>query len=417
MSNKNSIFILTTIVILSIAFRLIIFQSLTDEERMLPDSPGYIDSAKNNLIKQAFLNANNSPEINRTPGYPLFLAGCLLLSKNFSSVIFFQNIISLLAGICVFFWVQKVGLPVPILSSALILFNFQWALYSSLFLSEIFFSFIFLIFIFFFHYSIKKENPLLIAISAIVGGMTVLIRPISLYFFIFAIIYIFIISKKKKFFFSIIFLSSFLILPITWMSRNFKQAGVFTLSSVAAYNLLFYQAADSILTSEKNFSADNRNEVRKKIFLEAEKRLESLGITKQDPKFKYYQNKVYKKMAIEIVQSHPSATLKNLTRNFLMILFGNSHNYLKSITFLNDFQAKTLSVSYSLFILILSILGAKQLWKAHRDITILFMVIITYFTLLSVAAGSSDSRFKIPFEPFLSIFSAYYLFQLKSWFF
>src|SRR5262249_1162693 len=79
------------------------------------DAGTYLGPAQNLIDQKGFLNNKGKPEISRTPGYPVFVAGIMLLvGRDMRAVLIVQTII-LSFGPIILYWLARQTLP-PIMA-------------------------------------------------------------------------------------------------------------------------------------------------------------------------------------------------------------------------------------------------------------------------------------------------------------
>ncbi len=163
-----------------------------------PDSYGYFDIAMQ-------IVSGTWPELTlRTPGYPIFIAAVLLCSKQINSVIFVQNLLSVLAALTfiygIFISYRNMAPLAAIGMAAFITSHAQMAadisvLSESLYVSVIVFAFAFLII------ALKRRGAAWFALSGAALAYTVYVRPAGLFVFavfVSVVVYIWINGRCRK---------------------------------------------------------------------------------------------------------------------------------------------------------------------------------------------------------------------------
>ncbi|MEO5360934.1 MAG: hypothetical protein H7843_10885 [Nitrospirota bacterium] len=143
-----------------------------------PDSYGYFDVAMQ-IVSGAW------PDLSlRTPGYPMFIAAVLLVSKEILSVIIVQNLLSLLAALTFVYGIfisYRYMAPLAALGMAAFISSHAHMagdcslLSESLYVSATVFAFAFLTI------ALKRCSPLFFALSSLALGFVVYIRPAGLF--------------------------------------------------------------------------------------------------------------------------------------------------------------------------------------------------------------------------------------------
>lgn len=258
-SNK---FFLTSIVFLHICF--FIWQ-IFHGNYCLTDSFEYLKAAAN--LKSDFLlycgdlNKPLIPELltRRPPIYPLFLAACQLISSSMVVVIVIQNVLSI-AGI---YLVRQIFLNYGYkekydkLFIVLLLFTPAQFIYANMIMSDTLFQFFIILMVWFFIKFMNERRYFYGLLYSIVLALIVLTKPVIVYF-IFANVILFIWISFKRASLKPLLLSLIpLILLFTYQYRNYRQTGVFEVSSLVTTNLVYYNAYYFLVYTEGLQKADS----------------------------------------------------------------------------------------------------------------------------------------------------------------
>ncbi len=213
------------------------------------DGPTYFIPAQNLIDQRAFLY-KGKPMVTRTPGYPTFLAGIMLLvGRDLRSVLVAQAII-LSFGPVILYWLARQTLPPMIAAIAGLIAAFSpWgAVLAAAPMSDGLFLFL-LTLIFFLIKVIKNwqlEKAFLgAACIGLLTGIAVLVRPIwPLAFFMAAAFFVYYGAKRKGVW---LLLSVYLACAVTplalWRDRNQREAHFNGISDIAGHTAWLYLAA------------------------------------------------------------------------------------------------------------------------------------------------------------------------------
>ena len=211
------------------------------------DAIGYHELAVR-IVSDFTFELDNEKNSFRTPGYPVFISMIYFIfgSKPYI-VLIFQIFINLLSIFLVFkiahyLFNEKIAL----IASFLYSIDPHTVLYTCELFTETLFTFIIILSFFYFIKGLKLSNLKYFILSGLFFGLSALIRPISL-FIPFVLVGLIFIYSKFKFKFKIkssFIIVSFFVLAITpWLYRNYRDFNSFSLSSLPAYNLIFYNVA------------------------------------------------------------------------------------------------------------------------------------------------------------------------------
>jgi 4-amino-4-deoxy-L-arabinose transferase-like glycosyltransferase len=246
MKNNASKLVIIFVVALLTAIALFIrIQFITDTKVILPfraDAGRYVQYAINLVHNQTFssdyfdpkLKSNKTPRPDsyRSPGYPLFLAAILTLSK--SSAVFYQSTIIVQAIISALlvpltYALTRFFLPIvwSLICALLVLFNPHLISMTNLVLSETVFAFFLTAACLAFFFFLKYPNPLLSVTSGLLFGMAYLTNETILFIPLLFASAVFLIIRKRvsggnSFLLKsvLIFLVIYFLFPFSWNIRN-----------------------------------------------------------------------------------------------------------------------------------------------------------------------------------------------------
>ncbi|MFN8453197.1 MAG: glycosyltransferase family 39 protein [Anaerolineae bacterium] len=389
-----------------------------------------------NIVNHGVFSQTNtppfSPDIERTPIYPLFLATILVVFGNsFRAIILLQILIGSITALLTFYIAKKLGHSAlaGLIAAWIVAADPVTILLNNRLLTETLFTFGLilgvLLFIAYLHHN-KLENLFL---SAIVISLSALTRPIAQFLPI-ALFPLFIVARKDKLLgrsmtngFIFIFICGVLI--SSWCYRNYQASNVFTLSIISDTNLFYYRAR-AVLAETENITQEEAIE-RLQREIEAAATQQNLS-----------QSEIIslqRKLALQIFSQYPTQTVIMVAKGagrllvdpgFTIIctmLDTSSLNYdcipgKSSMlgsgllnTAIQKFQEMTFIQQLTLLwgIIILGIIyfglagGVIHLVRERNWLNLFLLgIIILYFVVLS-AGGETNYRFRAPILPFLAI--------------
>jgi hypothetical protein len=248
-----SLFILVTIACLSFAIRIYPLSHPGTWTRD-PDSIGYMRLADGFKTGCGFAprwqNGKCGPaELERTPGYPLFLA----ISPDLRIVVIIQAVLG--AAVCLlvaFFARSRWGLVAAVIAESIVAFDLSSIIINNIG-TEILFTSIITSAILLQLVLVSRTAVDVWFIAGIVGvgcllGIAELVRPIGQILCLIAPLPVLFttISLPKKIVLSLLALSFPLVVITGWSYRNYQQRGIWTFSSIGAVDLYYYRAAGVI---------------------------------------------------------------------------------------------------------------------------------------------------------------------------
>ena len=403
-----------------------------------PDSMTYLRPYES-LLKTHTFGPPGSPEIFRTPGYPMFILFSNLFGKPPYSVLLFQILLSLFSSLLIYrigrqFIPEKGALFAAFLFSVDPLSN----LYTLKILSETVFTFFLLVFM---ERWIKArmDRTRDWFLLTILAGILTYIRPIAIFIILGPILSLFYHFYKKEIIFlhvvkkTILILLSLSLWMMPWVCRNYIQAGFMGISTLSSYNLYYYRAAAVEAKAQGRDYYSKRSEMGAydgMIFIHSHPELKTATLT--------CISQSLSKEAAKIILAHPWIALQVHFKGLItMLLDPNSVELLKYfgkykegggilsglvskgiLTTLQEMAAShsllfktTLILSpWAFLLLIVAFLGIFQVEPRSR---IILIYIFVYFSLLS-AGPEATGRFRVPIIPVMVLLSGAYLHQKLS---
>jgi 4-amino-4-deoxy-L-arabinose transferase-like glycosyltransferase len=360
-----------------------------------PDSESYIVPASNIVAGHGFTGPDGSPEVYRTPGYSLFLALCFAVHAGVPGAILFQHLlrILLIVGSTAFALSISQSRTVACLAGLLLVIDFPLLEAANGVLSEMLFSAVIaLVYWLLWREALREPSGKWILLAGVLTGITVLIRPVSLFFFAPAIAFMAVAMPARRPRAAIIFTIGLVLLPALWAFRNYRVAGTFTVSTISAYDALIYRAAGSVAMDRPGSYWENLDPARVQICGDL-RRLYSLECS---PAALAKGADQFKRLAIQEIAQHPSGLLKATALGASMVPL--DEGTITTSALLGRPIRKREFLIYTVPLFIFSIYGLLVCWRKNRAFFWLALWVIVYF--VGVSAGpQSEARFRVPFIP------------------
>ncbi len=399
------------------------------------DSSGYVRLA-DNLLNQGVFSSDDkvpfTPDTFRTPGYPLFIA---LIRLTFGSLLW-VSVIQTLLSVCAAFIILKIGESLfgrlaGVVASFMYLLDPTVVFHSLVILSDIPFTFLILLSVYLGFFvkmdeSSKWRNTgVIMFLSGLVLGFSILVRPISVFlpalflpFFFFSVYRK--VALKKVLITGALFALGVFVLVFPWIWRNKAVANTWGLSSVGSFNLFHYYVPEFLAYKEHKtpdeFRLLLRADLPKGVLPEDIGSIQH-SKTLNEISLKYLQGNFFNYGIFHAVKTIPvflSSGIKhflyyfndalhyeafklnkgNMTTLLLDNKFGDFWNELKA-SFVTTFE------SFYLFAVCLFALIPCFRFRKHFLFLSWFWILILYFALLT--GSVAYARFRIPLAPFLFI--------------
>jgi 4-amino-4-deoxy-L-arabinose transferase-like glycosyltransferase len=416
--------ILLTVLAGCVILRLILvrFVILEPWRGILVDSEGYLELA-NNLVRDGTYGSLSQPDLDlfRTPGYPVFLASILALTGGSLRIVV---IIQFLLVLVTAYLLYEIGKSIDrervgILAAGMLLISPNSLFWSITLMTETLFSTGLILAFLLMVKSVSGKFP--IWVVGLLLGLLTLIRPIGIFIILIWIIWFAVFNFKtlgglgslRKA--AIFFLASMLVLG-PWYIRNVEQHGMLTLSNVNRVTLYSYHLSLT-LVEEEGISWD-----------EAKAEIDALGGARS----------AAPKIILQFPLTFIRVQMRGIARTILgtesdtwFWLVSSSHtaesgdDYLEPLLRLNipsviegltkikeegrlaSLVLNLWGLTFTFLILGLGLIGIVRGLKVGdwnlRAFILLALLTIVYLILSPGAAG--EARFRIPAEPFLTLFA------------
>ncbi|MCE5229990.1 glycosyltransferase family 39 protein [bacterium] len=404
------------------------------ENAMLPDSPTYEQPALALLHNGNFASspmAPYTPEVIRTPGYPLIIASIYaIFGEHRMAVLLLQVLLdAVLIGLIYHFgkylWSERAGM----LSAVLFAFSICAFDQVTFLLSDYSFAFLLTIALLLGCRLMNPGNhPMLSAFAfGLVSACVTMIRPVFYYWIVVLAAWLVFLTIKRKITWTAaaIGILPWIVIVGGWQVRNKILTGDSTFCQIQNVNLYLYRAADIIARKNNIPFVTVQQQMQNKAGEE----------TKGMPAIERYH--YMKQQAVSIIKAEPALLLKTQFIGMAKFVFGPAsisvykraggtlqHNkgvlgdmlrmplfdYLRKWPFSHPMLYMLLAIE-SLILSFLYLSFLISLWKIvrHRKTLPIHLFLIgTFIYFLAVASGPETySRFRLPVEPILALYAGY----------
>jgi hypothetical protein len=376
---------------------------MVDSEHIAPDSPSYLGPAISVLGGKGFVGLDGLPETMRTPGYPLFLTFCAAMGMGIREVVLVQHLLS--AGLAggVYYLARSLGTPKGLAFLACLLYglDFPSLQAANRVLTEAPFTLVLFLVVWIAIEWTRKGctvTPFAAALAGFLGGLSALVRPISVFYIAPLGVALWISAKKRRLLNLIVLAASFITLPLAWAYRNQREAGVFSLSSITGESLLFWRAAGVLAIGEEGDFDTIRAFHAERLRKIAVDRLAANGVGEASMVPHAKKAEVYSHLAREILLDHPWSTFVLTVKGAGAALLGGGGVPISRLTGLPHNYARFIGAVYGAVCFFCFMLGIHLMWKANWRAALFLLITVGYFTLIP-AGGEAYSRFRVPVVP------------------
>lgn len=397
--------VLISIAIFGIAANFLFFYGVRDFET--PDSSSYVVPAGNLAKGQGFTNTNGYPELTRTPGYPLLIAPFLWIGLDLKYLIILQHLLQVLISLAAAIMAYMVSgsRRQAMITGILLCLDLPSLNSANTIMTETFFTANLMVIIWLLWKAARKtqSHRWQILLAGLVSGWSVLIRPITMYFFLPVIAYWLLIGKNFRRGTVLSFVLSFACLPLAWAARNYAQTGYFTVTSISGWDMLGYRAAGALAVNDPgDFSANLEKRQDQLLHQACASTLELSGEVCMPLTIPQEliprKSKAYMKIGTRVVLQHPLAYAKLAARGAATMMLGGDAHLIMQITGLGHRSAKGLILIYTVPAFCLAIAGLYSFWNKNRLFFYLAFLVFAYFVVIS-AGAETYSRMRVPIMP------------------
>ncbi|MBZ5523744.1 MAG: hypothetical protein LAP21_16040 [Acidobacteriia bacterium] len=373
------------------------------------DSQTYIVPAANLLAGHGFTDADGYPETNRTPGYPLLILLFLRVNPDLKYLIVFQHLLRILIVLATtaFAFHLSGSRRQALLTGILLCIDLPMLKFTNSILTETVFTALLAatLWLLWAESEVSPKSGMRPGAAGLLSGLSALVRPVSIFFFVPAAAYILLIRRGSGLRAALSFLLAFLVLPLAWASRNYHESGYFTVASISGFSMLEYRAAGALAVNDPGDFEGNLEKRQKELEAGACEGLTNM-YRRDCSKITIAQRAdYYSHFGAHVVLHHPAAYLKLALRGGASMMLAGSAAIVSGLTGMNHGAAEKVVLMYTIPSFCLAIFGLMK-WRAmNKAFFWLAALVITYFVAIS-AGAETNSRFRVPIMPIYAVLIA-----------
>lgn len=417
---KDHAFLASVIILLcALSVRLILTWQADPVELMFPDSGTYLDPAVSLHESGSFLNKYQTPEITRTPGYPLFLATLMtVFGTELRALLIAQTVIVSLSVVILYGLARHILPPVMAFTGALLAAFSPWGAVRAGFLLTDGVFLLLLVSLFALMYGVIRSARSTVAVilgGSLVGLLTstvVLVRPIfPLILFVAVVLVLFYPDRRSRAWLLVAMMVLSALIPLhLWKMRNLQEAqfhGFSDVSGKAAWQWL----ASSVKAQVPGASGDRWAMLRA---AEQDETHWTLSLQQADDERWRRANEVFK--------AHPFLTVYTFTLNAMEALIHPEPDILAPARLRFYGDTILLGALWMAFIVCAAIGLGHVCNRGQSDEAIdrnwLLAMLLICFALTMTAGVSfgAGSRYRVPLEPIVPLLAGVGVVQLAGTF-
>lgn len=407
MQEKTDYRILYVIYLLAVVIGLIFF--ITQPLSYLSSGQTEYTLYAQNIIKGNGFSLDANPpyhvSVYRVPGYSIFLS--LLYScfgVNYNAVVVVQILLNAFVSVMAFYLVKKYfKIKFAYLISFLVAVYPFTTVFVNVMYSETLCIFLFILGVLLFEIARGNRNILCFALSGLVMGLCLLVRPgTALMPFFMSLAYVLIENLKAVRRHLFIFNICVLLVWLPWVVRNYHVSGAFIPLTIEAKEELFWASG----STGKYFENRMDNPEFSRQMDEVTRQVESSGL--YGLRRKMLEEDLYLQYALKNIKGHPFiflfSSLQRIPRMWVTSLSPNNISQGYGFRILGGNKIVFILIQYFLFsCFALAVYGMWLVRKRWKEFIFLALPIFYFcFTHMFILA---EARFTLPGRAFLLIFS------------
>jgi hypothetical protein len=317
------------------------------------------------------------------------------------AVVLLQHLLNIALAASVWWVVRRRGGSAWLAFGAALLFALDVPTlhYSNKVLTEtLFAALLFVIFLL----TLRATSRRALVIDGLLVGALVLVRPVAIAYVVVIAIF-FAITRVRGI---ALFVIAALILPLGWAARNWRETGVFTVSSIAGTNMLMYRAAGAIAMETDYDFAPALADAQQELLEVAEAQL-------TDGMSHAQRSVVYSSVGRKVLREHPRGTFLLTLRGLLVNAFDSDWDAIMVVSSVPSSIIQLAIDAFTAISFAAALLGIFALWHRDRPLALLIALTVAYFLFIA-AGGEAEARFRVPVAPMLAIAAAHGLAKARS---
>lgn len=419
LSHSNTFFRLNQLIVkslgiflLALVIKLAYFSLITPTSLISPDSHSYQSLAEGILTGQPYgsisepVQGGFPADLQRPPGYPLFIY-LVSTGKQVSSsqVAIFQIILSSLLAAALCFNLSKLISPhIGFTTGFFYAIDWVTTINSPLLMADTIYTVAINACLIIWLYYFSYPKLYLIFIGGILLGVAALIKPTA-QFIIIPLILILLMQAHRRLISVLLLIAIYALLTVPWMLRNYKQHGIFTLSSIGVVSLGFY-VAEGALAGEQMTLTDTR--ALDERMLKKSTYWDSLNVLPVERK------KMMEEEAWTVIRSHWPTVIKQSLQGLIRTCIGTGSATFKAALAHDpgSFQSRLwgtvlplIQISFYWVLAAYALLNWRKITAVTR-IQFKLIVLALIFSLLPSAMALGNARFRTHATPLLCLLAS-----------
>jgi hypothetical protein len=252
----------------------------------------------------------------------------------------------------------------------------------------------------------KTQRPGFSLLAAgVLGGITVLIRPIGVFFFVPMIVYLVLVSPQFRLRAALLLMTGFLCFPTGWALRNHQAVGRYTISTISGFSALQYRAAGALAVDQPGDFRKNFQSSQEQLEARACQEMQRLYARDCSQLTVVERSEYYSRLGSQIVLEHPASYLKVVLRGAAVMMLDGGPTTLSGLAGTSWSTSMRVLLAYTLPVLFFAFYGLVKCWSLDRSFFWMAALVIGYFVVVS-AGPEAYARFRVPFLPLYAILTA-----------
>jgi 4-amino-4-deoxy-L-arabinose transferase-like glycosyltransferase len=336
----------------------------------------------------------------RPPGYPALISAVYAVTgKSATHVIVVELVLSVLTVALVYFLARRLfDERIAFFAALLLAVDPVSVAMSSNLTTETLFATLWVAAAWLWVRALGERDILAAAAAGALIGLSVLVRPISLYLpLVLAVLTMLLVRARRLALAGVLVVAC--AVPVgLWIARNAAETGVATVSTIQAHNLLDYRAADAVAIER----GTSRAEEASKLEAQVPRRANAAKIARDESR-----------LAWRTLLHHPRGAVQTSAEGLTRVLLGPGRaEMLRLVAGRTDTRTTADRVLIAVEALILfctltlAAIGVIVLVRARSWIPLAATLTFAAYDILLAAGAEGNARLRMPAAPFLAVLAA-----------
>jgi 4-amino-4-deoxy-L-arabinose transferase-like glycosyltransferase len=377
-----------------------------DHEHCGVDTASYLIPADNLVRGLGLVNDLHQPELRRTPGYSLLLALFRIAPLRLQYLVIVQHTLCvLLTALVAVNGLRLSGSRlVALVAAAVLSLDLATLRIANLLMTEIISTVLIALTAWTLYRAMTTPSYKMrwVLASGLLGGCAALVRPVGTLYFTPLAICLILAPKGRRLRPALLFVGSFLLLPLLWATRNYVEGGYFGISTIGAEDILYYRAAGALAVQQPGGYLANVRGINRALIDQTCADLERLYQQDCSQVTEAQQASYSSRKGLRIILSNSFSYVRSVSISLAYIVFGGGAEALSRLSNLSPRMAEHIVLLVTVPEACLVLAGCRYWYRRDRKLFYVLVFTVGYFFVIS-AGAEAYSRFRVPAMPMYAL--------------